>query len=44
MESRETVLTILFAGQQRRHRHKEQTLGHGAGAGAGSGREEGGMI
>ena len=27
MEFRKTVLTILPAGQQRRHRHKEQTFG-----------------
>ena len=28
MESRDRVLMILSAGQQRRHRHKEQTCGH----------------
>ena len=27
MEYRKMVLTILCAGQQRRHRHKEQTFG-----------------
>ena len=26
--NRKMVLTILFAGQQRRYRHKEQTYGH----------------
>ena len=28
MESRKMVLTILFAGWQRRHRHKEWTCRH----------------
>ena len=27
MEFRKVILTILHAGQQRRHRHKEQTFG-----------------
>ena len=31
MESRKIVLTVLCAGQQRRHRHKEQTFGHSGG-------------
>ena len=28
MESSKVVLTILFAGQQRRGRHRERTLEH----------------
>ena len=28
MESKKIVLTIQYAGQQRRHKHKEQTFGH----------------
>ena len=31
MESRDRVLMILSAGQQRRHRHKEQTFEHSKG-------------
>ena len=33
MESRKMVLTILFAGRQRRHRYKEETYGHERGEG-----------
>ena len=31
MESRKIVVTILHAGQKRRHRHQEQNFGHSEG-------------